>query len=179
MDAELVDRVLSGDQDAFGELVGKHQRWVTVVALRSTGNLEEADDVAQDTFLRAYRALPGWRREASFATWLGQILRNRLRDRGRRGPVSEDPLDTASEPVAEPEQEQSLLDAEMLGALREAYEALPEGRQRQVIRLRFLEGKRLEEIATELGLRVGTVKAHLFRGTQRLKGILSGPKEVS
>ena len=82
-DAQLVDRVLAGEQEAFGDLVGRHQRWVTVVALRSTHNVAAADDLAQDTFLRAYRALSSWRREASFRTWLGRILQNRIRDWAR------------------------------------------------------------------------------------------------
>ena len=177
-DAQLVDRVLAGDSEAFGDLVARHQRWITVVALRSTGNLEEADEIAQDVFLRAYRALGGWRREASLRTWLGQILRNRLRDRSRSaGPVLE-PLEEAPDPAVPPEQERRMLDSELLQALRRAYDAIPEGRQRDVVRLRYLEGRRLDEIAGILGLQVGTVKAHLFRGTQKLKGMLAGMDEV-
>jgi RNA polymerase sigma-70 factor (ECF subfamily) len=179
-DAKLVDRALTGDQGAFTRLVERHQRWVTVAALRSTRNLEEADDMAQDTFLRAYQSLATWRREAPFRAWLGQILRNRLRDRARSlGPLPE-PLDAAPEPGSDPEQERQLLDRELLAALRQAYDDLPPGRQREVVRLRFLEGKTLAEIAAALGIQVGTVKIHLFRGARRLRERLgSGEPEVT
>ena len=176
-DAQRVDRVLAGDGEAFGGLVERHQRWITVVALRATGSLGEADDIAQEVFLRAYRGLPGWRREAGFHTWLGHILRNLLRDRGRSAVPAAEPLDAAPEPGVEADQEQRLLDRELLEALRQAYEAIPPGRQREVVRMRFLEGRRLDEIAASLGLRVGTVKAHLFRGTQKLRRMLAGAEE--
>ncbi len=179
-DATLVDRVLAGEQDAFSQLLERHQRWVTVTALRSTRRLEEADEIAQETFLRAYQALRTWRREGPFQAWLGQILRNRLRDRVRSlGPLPE-PLETAPEPGTAPEQERKLLDQELLTALREAYDNMPAGRQRQVVRMRFLEGKTLAEIAKALGLQVGTVKIHLFRGARRLKEQLAeGRPEVT
>jgi RNA polymerase sigma-70 factor (ECF subfamily) len=176
-DAQLVDRVLLGDREAFGGLVERHQRWITVVALRATGNLEEADDLAQETFLRAWRSLAGWRREAAFGTWLGHILRNLLRDRGRAASPATESLEAAADPAADAEQERRLLDREMLEALRRAYEAIPPGRQREVVRMRFLEGRRLDEIAAALGLQVGTVKAHLFRGTQKLRGMVVGLRE--
>ena len=172
-DATLVDMVLAGEQDAFSQLLERHQRWVTVTALRSTRRLEEADEIAQETFLRAFQALRTWRREGPFQAWLGQILRNRLRDRVRSLEPLPEPLDAAPEPSSAPEQERSLLDQEMLSALRQAYEDMPAGRQREVVRMRFLEGKTLAEIASVLGLQVGTVKIHLFRGARRLKEELS------
>ena len=173
-DAALVARVLAGDREAFSDLVRRHQRWVTVVAFRSTRDLSAADDVAQDAFLRAYQALGAWRGEASFRTWLAQIVQNLLRDRAADPDRREASLEAAAEPIAvEPGQEQALLDRETLAALRQAYAAIPPGRQREVVRMRFVEGKRLEEIAQALGLRVGTVKAHLFRGSQKLRALLA------
>lgn len=171
----MVDRVLAGDQAAFGEIVRRHQRWVTVLAYRSTGDLAEADDVAQDLFLRAYHGLAAWRHEASFRTWIGRILVNLLRDRARAAGPRDEPLELAAEIAEEPAQERRLLDDETLAALRRAYEAIPPGRQRQVVRMRFLEGRRLDEIAAALGLRVGTVKAHLFRGGRKLRAVLAEP----
>lgn len=178
-DATLVDRVLSGDRNAFGDLVARHQRWITVVALRSLGSLEEADDAAQEVFLRAFRGLGSWRREASLRTWLGHILRNLLRDRRRAAGPPLEPLEATPDPGVPPEQERRMLDEEMLAALRDAYEAIPAGRQREVVRLRYLEGRPLEEIARQLGLRVGTVKAHLFRGTRRLESALAAAEEMT
>jgi len=173
-DASLVARVLAGDREAFSDLVRRHQRWVTVVAYRSTRDLSLADDVAQDAFLRAYQALAGWRGEASFRTWLAQIVQNLLRDHAAGHGRREEPLEAAAEPLAvEPDQEQALLDSETLAALRQAYAAIPPGRQREVVRMRFVEGRRLDEIARALGLRVGTVKAHLFRGSQKLRALLA------
>jgi RNA polymerase sigma-70 factor (ECF subfamily) len=175
-DAAVVARVLAGDREAFSDLVRRHQRWVTVVAFRSTRDLGAADDVAQEAFLRAYQALAGWRGEASFRTWLAQIVRNLLRDRALEPERREEPLAAAAEALAaEPGQEQALLDRETLDALRQAYAAIPPGRQREVVRMRFVEGRRLEEIAKVLGLRVGTVKAHLFRGSQKLRALLASP----
>ncbi len=178
-DAALVDKVLAGEQDAFARLVERHQRWVTVVALRSTRRLEEADEMAQETFLRAYQALGSWRRDGAFRAWLGQILRNRLRDRARTAGPHPEPLDSAPEAGCDPEQERVLLDRELLASLRRAYDDMPAGRQREVVRMRFLEGKTLAEIAIALGLQVGTVKIHLFRGARRLKEQLAdGRPEV-
>ena len=179
-DLQLVDSVLAGDTEAFGQLLERHQRWVTVVALRSTGNLEDADEMAQDTFLRAYQGLASWRREAPFRAWLGQILRNRLRDHVRRGPRPSAPLETAPEPRMDADQERRVLDEELLGSLRRAYQELPAGRQRQVVWMRFVEGRTLAEIANALGLQVGTVKIHLFRGTRKLRqGFAEGDPEVT
>ncbi len=178
-DAALVDKVLAGEQDAFALLVERHQRWVTVVALRSTRRLEEAEEMAQETFLRAYQALASWRRDGPFRAWLGQILRNRLRDRARTAGPHPEPLDSAPEAGCDPEQERVLLDQELLASLRQAYDDMPSGRQREVVRMRFLEGKTLAEIAVALGLQVGTVKIHLFRGARRLKEQLAdGRPEV-
>ena len=80
----------------------------------------------------------------------------------------------ATTPAVHPAQERRLLDEEMLQALRRAYDEIPAGRQREVVRMRYIDGKSLEQIATALGLRVGTVKAHLFRGTTRLREMLAG-----
>ena len=173
-DALVVEKVLAGDREAFGDLVERHQRWVTVVARRATRNLAVADQLAQDTVLRAFRALGTWRGEASFRTWLGRILKNRIRDWARSEKALMEPMDETNEVAIHPTQERVLLDEEMLQALRRAYEAIPAGRQREVVRMRYLEGKPLEEIATALDLRVGTVKAHLFRGTQKLHEMLAG-----
>lgn len=170
-DEALVARARRGDRAAFGELVRRFQRPLMAKALRMTRNIENADDLVQETFLRAFTRLETVRDETRFGGWLFRILENLATDRLRydaRRPVVDGDLDetTAS---SLPGPEEHLLAREVRRAIRRRLAELPAGRRREVFRLRFVEGLPLAEIARRLGVHTGTVKVHLFRLTKDLR----------
>jgi len=170
----LVARLRQGDHRAFEELVIAYQHRVFGVALRMLGNRAEAEEIAQETFLRAHRALPEFRGDARLHTWLyaiaSRLCLNRLASADRRLLRADDePLAAASadEPSAAARMERAELDA----AVREAIAALPEER-RIVVVLRDLEGLSYEEIGEVLELEPGTVRSRLHRARLDLKAKL-------
>lgn len=170
-DAQLVARVLRGDLAAFGTLVTRHQRSLMARALASTGHVEDADDLVQESFVRAFENLSRLRDPEAFSGWLRTILDRLAADRGRRrkAVVPEGPLaDRPIEDVA-PDPEQRLLSQELANRVREALRALPPGRQREIFRLRYRDGMPIQQIAERLGLHSGTVKVHLFRSARSLR----------
>ncbi len=174
-DEVLVRRARRGDEGAFAELVRRWQRPLTARALAAAGGVEDADDLVQETFLRAFRELGRLRDPGSFGAWCLSTLRRLAVDRARRGhpaPVEAAPPEGVPDPAPDPEED--LLAAELRRAVREELAALPPGRQREVFRLRFTEGLPVREIAARLGLHDGTVKVHLFRGTRLLRARLAG-----
>ena len=173
-EAELVARLRKGDLRAFEELVIAYQHRVFGVAVRMLGNRAEAEEIAQETFLRAHRALPGFRGEARLGTWLyaiaSRLCLNRLAA-PERGLARGDDDALAAAPSHEPDAATALERSELDGALREAIAALPEKR-RIVVILRDLEGLSYEEIAEVLALEPGTVRSRLHRARMDLKAKL-------
>lgn len=170
-DDRLLDRLRAGDARAFEELVTAHQHRVYGVALRMLGNGAEAEDVAQETFLRAYRAIAGFRGEARLSTWLygiaARLCLSRLasgeRRRVRQGEETLTRLATGeADPAARLEQ------SELETALHRAIAELSDER-RIVVVLRDLEGLSYEEIAAALDLEPGTVRSRLHRARMDLK----------
>jgi RNA polymerase sigma-70 factor (ECF subfamily) len=174
-DRHLVVRARSGDQSAFGELVTRYQRPLMAKALRSTRQLEDADDLVQETFLRAWRALSTFREDDRFGGWLFRILTNLLIDRGRvlgrEQPMGNEVGVELSDPAQRPDE--ALLAAEITDAVQRALESLPPGRQRQIFELRFVQHLPVQAIAETLGVHSGTVKVHLFRGAKELRRVLA------
>lgn len=163
-DVSLAGRARNGDRVAFGELVRRHQDRVFRFLLRLTESRDDAYDLSQEAFLRAWLALPEWRPEAKFATWLFGIARNAaidlLRRRGVVEPVAPSDLperpDMSSEPFARLDASQRLALLERaLGALS------PE--HREILLLREVEDLAYDEIAAALGVSEGTVKSRLAR----------------
>jgi RNA polymerase sigma-70 factor (ECF subfamily) len=144
------------------------------VALRMLGNRAEAEEVAQETFLRAHRALPDFRAEARLGTWLyaiaSRLCLNRLAAPERRLARADDEA-VAAAPSPEPDASATLERAELEAALRQAVAALPEER-RIVVILRDFEGLSYEEIAEVLALEPGTVRSRLHRARMDLKAKL-------
>jgi RNA polymerase sigma-70 factor (ECF subfamily) len=173
-EAALVARLRAGDLGAFEELVIGHQHRVFGVALRMLGNRAEAEEVAQETFLRAHRALPEFRGEARLQTWLyaiaSRLCLNRLATPDRRL-VRADDAALAETPSAEPDAAAALERSELDAALRDAIAALPDER-RIVVILRDLEGLSYEEIAEALALSPGTVRSRLHRARLDLRSKL-------
>ena len=189
-EAALIERAKKGDLGAFDQLVLLHQQTVFAVALRMLGAHDEAEEIAQEVFVRAYQAIGAFRQDAKLSTWLVSITMNLCRNRrrwwARRRRVITASLDdpvpsgegTLGEGVADPapspgtiaqRQEQGRL---ILAALQE----LRLG-ERTVVILRDLEGHSYEEIAAILHCRVGTVKSRLSRARLQLRALLNGRLE--
>jgi len=179
-DEELIRLHLQGDKDAFPELVHRHLRAVYNLAYRSTGDVMEAENIAQETFARAYKALPRCGELGSFRPWLLTIAVNLCRNRARRasheplmvregGEAGEDPLDQYPDPAPGPLA--VVLQNEADAMLEKAIAALPLP-YRQVIILRYMEGLSYEELAQTLGLPLNTVRTHLSRAKERLRQAL-------
>ncbi|RMG45308.1 MAG: sigma-70 family RNA polymerase sigma factor [Acidobacteria bacterium] len=172
-DPDLVRSSRRGDLEAFSELVRRYQRPLTAVALRSTGDLADADDLVQETFLRAFDRLDRLEDPDRFGPWLFRILRNLLADRGRRAGREVSGEEAAAEmPDTAPGAEAELLAREAARAVREAIDAIPPGRQREVFEMRYLEGLPVQEIARRLGVHTGTIKVHLHRTVRRLRKVV-------
>jgi len=169
----------AGDQAAFGHLVERFQRDVYGKAFSILKNHLDADDVVQETFLRVFRALPGFRFESSFRTWLITITtRQALNFLGRTRTRHEslDPGEDGQEHLAlrvEDNQMTSLLDQEARRLLREALPSLPK-RQRQALMLKIQNDWKYEQIAREMDISVGSVKAHIFHAIQNLSQLMKG-----
>lgn len=176
-DEELVARATAGDQDAFNQLVKRWERPIFALAYRTLGREEEARDVVQDAFLRAYRGLKGFKGEAKFSSWLYRITLNLCRDwvrKERRAPVSQPPegvdaVDLADEQAAPTESVEDLVARrEMSAAVQLAMAELPE-EQRTAIMLKEYHGLTFQEIAEMLDCPLSTVKTRLYQGLSVLR----------
>jgi RNA polymerase sigma-70 factor (ECF subfamily) len=171
-DTDLVARVIAGDDDAFRLLVDRHSRPLYRAAFRIVGNAADADDVVQETFLRAYRALGRFDARASFTTWVHRIAINCSLDlidsRKRRGPhESEDEhLNQLISSDATPDR--LALGSEMQRAIDAAMRELS-GNERTAFVLRHFEGMPLEEIGQILGIRLNATKNTVFRAVRKLR----------
>jgi RNA polymerase sigma-70 factor (ECF subfamily) len=172
VDQELVTRVQRGDKKAFDLLVLKYQHKVANLVSRYIRNPSETLDVTQEAFIKAYRALPNFRGESAFYTWLYRIAINTAKNflvaQGRRPPASDLDADTAEQmDVGARLQENStpennLLQDEIADTVRQAIEELPDD-LRTAITLRELEGLSYEDIARAMSCPVGTVRSRIFR----------------
>jgi RNA polymerase sigma factor (sigma-70 family) len=173
-DRELVSRATRGDADAYEELVHAYQGIALRTAYLVAGNAADAEEAAQDGFVKAYRALWRFRPGAPFKPWLLRIVaneaRNRRRSAGRRSALA---LRAAQEPSGEaaPSPEAALLGAERREQLVAALNRLPE-RDREALCCRYLLDLSEAETAAALGVRPGTVKSRVSRALERLRAEL-------
>lgn len=177
LDLELVKRVQSGDKTAFDVLVRKYQHRIGAVIGRFVHDYAESQDIAQETFIRAYRALNGFRGDAQFYTWLYRIAvntaKNHLVSMKRRPPTSDVDVDDAEHYEGAyrmhdsdtPEHE--LLREEIARTVAEVVAALPE-ELRQAITLREMEGLSYEEISETMDCPIGTVRSRIFRAREAI-----------
>ena len=174
-DAELLTRFAAGDAQAAQQLSARHLGRVLSLAARMLGDSAEAEDVAQETLLRAWRIAPKWDPEgAKFSTWLHRVALNLCYDRLRKRKNA--PLDEAPEVEDEtPSVSARMVADQEASALRAAIETLPE-RQRAAILLRHFDERSNPEIAAKLGVSVEAVESLLARGRRRLKAILGGAR---
>lgn len=175
---ELLQACRRGEPGAFEELVERTHRQVYTLAYRLVGDRHDAEDVAQEAYLRVFRSVGGFREEARFETWLYRIVTNaamsHLRKRGRFGVLlAEERESAAPEPEVRPVDEVIERD-ELVRALQ----SLPEG-TRAIVVLKDVYGLTCQEIADETGLTEGAVKLRLHRARKRLKEAIYGtPAQV-
>jgi RNA polymerase sigma-70 factor (ECF subfamily) len=176
-DEELVARATAGDVDSFNQLVSRWERTIFALAYRTLGREEDARDVVQEAFLRAYRGLRGFKGEAKFSSWLYRITLNLCRDwirRERRAPVVQPPegadaVDLADAQAAPTESVEELVSRrELSQAVAKAMAELPE-EQRTAILLKEYHGLTFQEIADQLGCPLSTVKTRLYQGLSVLR----------
>jgi RNA polymerase sigma-70 factor, ECF subfamily len=170
-DEELVARAQGGDVDSFNQLILRWERPIYALAYRVIGREEDARDVSQEAFLRAYRALPGFKGQAKFSSWLYRIALNLCRDwirKQRRAPVQQmpegvDPVEMAGEAGPVESIEELVARKELSAVVSEAMALLPE-EQRTAIILKEYHGMTFQEIADLQGCPLSTVKTRLYHG---------------
>ena len=171
-ESELVSRAQRGDASAYEELVRRHAQIAFRTAYLVTGSAADAEEAAQDAFIKAHRALRRFRPGAPFRPWLLQIVaneaRNRRRSAGRRAALALRAVEESPSGGAAPPPERALLAAEERAALLAALESLDE-RDQLVIACRYLLELSEAETAAALGCRRGTVKSRLSRAMERLR----------
>lgn len=178
---ELVARARAGDQDAFEQLVLDNQKRIYTLCLRMTGDPEDGQDLAQEAFLNAWRGLPGFKGDSSFATWVYRLagnacldfLRRKKRRQGVEGGPSMDDEESGWAEPADPRQdpEGETLRRELKQVVEEGLAALPD-HHRQVLVMRELSGLSYQEIGQALQLDLGTVKSRIARARLALKKYL-------
>ena len=178
-DAAVVAQVLAGDKDAFRLLVTRHTRSIYSVAYRMTGNQQDAEEILQETFLRAYRSLERFELRSSFSTWLYRIAVNRSLDflkakkmndsyQITENPDPEENEKTVQLPVNSPGPDRLLLSAEAREKISRAMGLLTPA-ERVAFTMRHMEGKSIEEISQSLNLKASAAKNSIFRAVQKLR----------
>ena len=176
-EAAIVRKVLGGDANAFETLVLEYEKNVYNIALRMTGNSEDAADMTQEAFIKAYNSLQSFRGDRKFSVWLYRIVSNVcldfLRSKNRRPTVSlsvedDDGEDAQLDVADESQSPELLLDRKLTrDSVRRGLDSLPPD-YRQILLLREIQGLSYDEIAQALSLEVGTVKSRIFRARKRL-----------
>lgn len=187
-EAAIVRKVLGGDANAFETLVLEYEKNVYNIALRMTGNSEDAADMTQEAFIKAYNSLQSFRGDSKFSVWLYRIVSNVcldfLRSKNRRPTVSlsveDDDGEDAQLDVADDSQSpELLLDRKLTrDSVRRGLDSLPPD-YRQILLLREIQGLSYDEIAQALSLEVGTVKSRIFRARKRLCTFLIDDGNIS
>ncbi|MCC7124726.1 MAG: sigma-70 family RNA polymerase sigma factor [Acidobacteria bacterium] len=175
-DEELVTRAVAGDQDSFNQLIIRWERPIYALAYRVIGRDEDARDVAQEAFMRAFRALPGFKGQAKFSSWLYRITLNLCRDwirRQKRTPVVSAPegldiIEMAAEQGPVESIEELVARKQLSATVAEAMQHLPE-EQRTAIILKEYHGLTFQEIADLQQCPLSTVKTRLYQGLSVLR----------
>ncbi|MEO8627280.1 MAG: RNA polymerase sigma factor RpoE [Betaproteobacteria bacterium] len=191
IDQQLVERAQRGEKQAFELLVAKYQRKLARLLSRFIRDPAEVEDVAQEAFIKAYRALPSFRGESAFYTWLYRIgintAKNYLVAMGRRAPTTTEFDSEDAENFEDGDQlrdvntpENELMSKQIAQTVNDTMEALPE-ELRTAIVLREIDGLSYEEIATVMNCPIGTVRSRIFRAretiAERLRPLLETSKD--
>jgi RNA polymerase sigma-70 factor (ECF subfamily) len=179
-DAAVVAQVLAGDREAFRLLVERHSRSIFRVAYRMTGDQHDAEEIVQETLLRAYKSLERFELRSNFGTWLYRIAVNRTLDflTARKNQMQKDAYQIADNPdpeegqvqlaAASPGPDRLLLSAELKKKLAQALDLLTPA-ERVAFTMRHMEGQSIEEISRVLNLKASAAKNSVFRAVQKLR----------
>ncbi len=189
IDRQLVERVQRGDKRAFELLVAKYQRKIFRLLSRLIRDPAEIEDVAQEAFIKAYRALPNFRGDSAFYTWLYRIAintaKNYLVAQGRRAPTTTETEVEDAERMDDAEQlrdvntpDSMLLSKQVGEAVNRAIDRLPEDLRTAIV-LREIEGLSYEEIAESMNCPIGTVRSRIFRAREAIANELRPLLDIS
>jgi len=172
-DIELIDQTLAGNQSAYADLIKRHQRFVFTLAMRFSKNREDAEEIAQDCFIKAYRSLSSFQRQSKFSTWLYSIVYTTAMTFLRKKRVDTDSIDDESTYI-QLENHSSGFDTNLAENKSRSYylnQAITQllHDDAAIITLFYMGEQSLEEIGQALGIGANTVKVKLFRARQRLK----------
>ena len=191
IDQQLVERAQRGDKAAFELLVGKYQRKLARLLSRFIRDATEVEDVTQEAFIKAYRALPTFRGDSAFYTWLYRIgintAKNYLAAMGRRAPTTTEIDSEEAEGYEDGEQlrdlntpENQMMSRQVAETVNQTLESLPE-ELRSAITLREIEGLSYDDIADIMNCPIGTVRSRIFRAREaiaaKLRPLLDTPKD--
>jgi RNA polymerase sigma-70 factor (ECF subfamily) len=172
-DIELIEQTLAGNQAAYADLVKRHQRFVFTLALRFSKNREDAEEIAQDCFIKAYRSLSAFQRQSKFSTWLYSIVYTTAMTFLRKKRVDTDSIDDENTYI-QLENSSSSHDVNSAENKSRSYylnqaitQLMPD--DAAIITLFYMGEQSLDEISKTLGIEANTVKVKLFRARQRLK----------
>ncbi len=176
--AQLIHDAIAGDQMAYAEIVHRFRGQIFSLILRMVRRRDEAEDLTQETFIKAFNSLPSFNAEYAFSTWLYKIAVNNCIDHFRKKRLKTFPLDNPIQvkdgelqrdfPDNDGTPESGLMASERQKQIQDAIDSLPE-KYRQAILLRHAYNKSYEEIAMELNIPIGTVKVRIFRAREMLK----------
>jgi RNA polymerase sigma-70 factor (ECF subfamily) len=175
-DVALIERCLRRDQSAWEEIVARYRRKVFHIAYKFTGKHDEAEDLSQEIFLKVFKSLDKFNRDADFSTWLSSVARNYCIDhyramRREKEVVVEDLVAMDLAPAASGNPHRALEDRDRRSFLRRGLELLP-GKLKEAVILRDLQGLSYQEMADRLRLPEGTVKSRINRGREELARLL-------
>lgn len=185
-EAGIIVKARAGDVSAFCSLVRLHEEKAVRMAYSFTHHWEDARDIAQEAFVKAHENLPKFRGESRFSTWMYRIIANLCKDSFRKKKVRErinaavgrpgdedgpDPMERIASNA--PDALDETMNRELEQTIHASIETLPQ-QQKNVFRLRYLQGLSLEEIAGLLELSTGAVKAHLWQASQKMQKLLAG-----
>jgi RNA polymerase sigma factor (sigma-70 family) len=172
-DIELIEQTLVGNQAAYADLIKRHQRFVFTLAMRFSKNREDAEEIAQDCFIKAYRSLSSFQRQSKFSTWLYSIVYTTAMTFLRKKRIDTDSIDDENTHI-QLENHSSGFDTNSVENKSRSYylnqaiaQLLPD--DAAIITLFYMGEQSLEEISQALGIEANTVKVKLFRARQRLK----------
>jgi RNA polymerase sigma-70 factor (ECF subfamily) len=172
-DTDLIEQTLAGDQSAYADLVKRHQRFVFTLAMRFAKNREDAEEIAQDCFIKAYRSLESFQRQSKFTTWLYSIVYTTAMTTLRKKRVATDSIDDEDTFIQIENKTSGYDENNVENKSRSFYlsqaidQLLPD--DATIITLFYKGEQSLEEIAQTMGMEASTIKVKLFRARQRLK----------
>lgn len=175
---QLIRDAIAGDQKAYAEIVNRYHHQIFNLIMRMVRRREEAEDLTQETFIKAFNALPSFNADYAFSTWLYKIAVNNCIDHFRKKRLKTYPIDNPimakdgelqrEFPDQDAGPDAGLMEKERHSTIQEAINSLPE-KYRQAIILRHAQDRSYEEIAQLLGIPIGTVKVRIFRAREMLK----------